>query len=57
MTLRELRALLAPLPDEAEVIVSLFKRDGTVQAFGIDGVDAAFGIVHIEISEEEGLTY
>lgn len=57
MTLRELSELLASLPDEAEVVISLFKSDGTVQAFPIDGVDEAYGIVHLEASEEEGMTY
>jgi hypothetical protein len=57
MTLRELRELLASLPDEAEVVISLFKADGTVQAFPIDGVDEAYGIIHLEASEEEGMTY
>ena len=57
MTLRELRDLLDPLPDDAEVVVSLFQTDGTVQAFPIDGVNEEFGIIHIEVSEEEGLIY
>jgi len=57
VTLRELRDLLNPLPDDAEVVVSLFQTDGTVQAFPIDGVNEEFGIIHIEVSEEEGLIY
>ena len=57
MTLRELRELLASLSDEAEVIVSLFRSDGMVQALPLDGVTEAFGIVHLETSEEEGMTY
>ena len=40
-----------------EVVVSLFQTDGTVQAFPIDGVNEEFGIIHIEVSEEEGLIY
>jgi hypothetical protein len=52
-----LRELLASLPDEAEVVISLFKSDGTVQALPIDGVDEAYGLVHLETSEEEGMTY
>jgi hypothetical protein len=31
--------------------------DGTVKAFPIDGVDEDYGIVHIEVSEESGMTY
>jgi hypothetical protein len=57
MTLREFRALLADFPDAAEVLVSLFRADGTILALPIDGVDEDAGIVHIEVSEEEGLTY
>jgi len=57
MTLREFRALLAEFSDTAEVLVSLFKADGTILALPIDGVDEDAGIVHIEVSEEEGLIY
>ena len=57
MTLRELRSLLDSFPDDADVVVSLFRTDDTVQTFDIDGVDEAFGIVHIETSEKEGLIY
>lgn len=57
MTVRELYALLDAFPDEAEVLVSLFRSDGTIMALPIDGVDEDAGIVHIEISEEEGLIY
>lgn len=57
MTLGELRALLDPLPDDAEVVVSLFQTDGRVQAFPIDGVNEEAGVVHIEVSEEEGIIY
>ena len=57
MTLGELRKLLASLPYEAEVVISFFKADGTVQAFPIDGVDEDYGIVHLETSEEKGMTY
>ena len=57
MTLGELRKLLASLPYEAEVVISLFKADGTVQAFPVDGVDEDYGIVHLETSEEKGMTY
>ena len=53
MILRELRELLASMPDEAKVVISLFKTDGTVQALPIDGVDEIAGIVHLETSEEE----
>ncbi len=57
MKLRELQRILAPLSEELDVVVSLFKANGMVQAFEIDGVDADSGLLHIEISEEEGLTY
>ena len=57
MTLGELRELLASLPDEADVVISLFKSDGTVQALSIDGVEDAYGVIHLDTSEEEGITY
>ncbi len=57
MTIQELHDILGTLDEESEVIISLFKADGTVQAFEIDGIDADFGLVHIDISEDEGITY
>ena len=57
MKLSELREFFASLPDEAEVVISLFKSDGTVLALPIDGVDEVSGIVHLETSEEEGIRY
>jgi hypothetical protein len=57
MTVGELREILASWPDEAEVVISLFKSNGTVQALPIDGVDEAYGLVHLDTSEEEGITY
>jgi hypothetical protein len=57
MTVRELYILLNAFPGEAEVVVSFFRSDGTILALPIDGVDEDAGMVHIEISEEEGLIY
>ncbi len=57
MTLRQFRDLLVAYSDDAEILVSLFMRDGTVKAFHIDGVDEDYGIIHIEVSEEAGMTY
>jgi hypothetical protein len=57
MTLRQFRDLLVPYSEDAEILVSLFMSDGTVKAFPIDGVDEDYGIVHIEVSEESGMTY
>jgi hypothetical protein len=57
MTLQQFRDMLATLPPEAEVLASLFKVDGTVQAFMIDDITEEFGIIHIELSEEAGITY
>ncbi|ETW98119.1 MAG: hypothetical protein ETSY1_20085 [Candidatus Entotheonella factor] len=57
MTLRQFRDLLVPYSDDAEILVSLFMSDGTVRAFTIDGIDEDYGIIHIEVSEEAGMTY
>ena len=57
MTLHELRTLLDIYPEDAEVLVSLFRANGTEQTFQIDGVDEISGIIYIEMSEEEGLIY
>jgi hypothetical protein len=57
MTLRQFRSLLAAYSDDAEIVVSLFISDGTVRAFQIDGVDEDYGIIHIEVSEDTGITY
>ena len=57
MTLRQFRDLLATYPDDAEILVSLFMSDGTVKAFHIDGIDEDYGIIHIEVSEDAGITY
>jgi len=57
MTLRQFRDLLVPYPDDAEILVSLFMSDGSVRAFPIDGIDEDYGIIHIEVSEESGITY
>jgi hypothetical protein len=57
MTLRQFRDLLAAYSDDAEIVVSLFMSDGTVKAFCIDGIDEDYGIIHIEVSEEAGMTY
>ena len=57
MKLRELQEFFASLPSEAEVVISLFKSDGMVQALPIDGINEDFGIVHLETSEQEGVIY
>jgi hypothetical protein len=57
MTVRELQSLLDAFPDEAEVLMSLFRTDGTILALLIDGIDEDAGIVHIEVSEEAGIIY
>jgi hypothetical protein len=57
MTVRKLQMLLDALPDEAEVVVSLFRTDGIILALPIDGVDEDAGIVHIDVSEEAGIIY
>ena len=57
MTVHELLAALADFPGRAEVLVTLFRADGTIVAFPIDGVDEDAGIVHIETSEAEGIIY
>lgn len=57
MRVGELKRILSSLPEESEVVVSIFKTNGAIQAFDIDGVDNDSGLVHIEISEAEGLTY
>jgi hypothetical protein len=57
MTLRQFRDLLVAYSDDAEIVVSMFMNDGTVRAFHIDGVDEDYGIIHIEVSEDAGITY
>lgn len=57
MTLQQFKEMLALLSPEAEILASLFKVDGTVRAFAIDDVTEEFGVIHIEISEETGMTY
>ena len=57
MTLQQFKDMIALLSPQAEVLASLFKVDGTVQAFAIDDVTEEFGVIHIELSEEAGMTY
>ena len=57
MKLRELKRILASMPQDSEVVVSLFKANGMIQAFEIDGITETGGLLHIEVSEEEGFTY
>jgi len=57
MTVHELFTALADYPDEADVMVSLFRADGTTCALLIDGVDEDAGVVHIDTSEAEGIIY
>ena len=57
MTVQDLHILLDDFPDEAKVVISLFRADGTVVALHIDGVDEDTGIVHLETSEAAGIIY
>ena len=57
MKLKELQEFLASLPEEAEVVISLFKSNGMVHALPIADINEDFGIVHLETSEEEGVIY
>ena len=57
MTVHELLAALADFPGEADVMMSLFRTNGIILALPIDGVDEDAGIVHIEVSEAEGIIY
>ena len=54
MTVHERLTALADYPDEADVMVSLFRADGTILALPIDGVDEDAGVVHIETAKQKG---
>jgi hypothetical protein len=53
MTVRELRAALAPLAAASEVQVVLFKHDGTSQVFALEEVLSNNGHAQLEIYEAE----
>ena len=52
MTVRELTSALATMDPDHEVLVVLFKVDGTSAQFHIDSVDANNEHTQIEINED-----
>ena len=53
MTVRELRAALAPMEANSDVQVVLFKNDGTSQVFELEEVLSLDGHAQLEIYEAE----
>jgi hypothetical protein len=53
MTVRELRAALAPMAASSEVQVILFKNDGTSEVFELEEVLSLEGHAQLEIYEPE----
>jgi hypothetical protein len=53
MTIRDLRAALAPMEANSEVQVVLFKNDGTSQVFALEEVLSLDGHAQLEIYEAE----
>jgi hypothetical protein len=53
MTVRELRAALAPMAATSDVQVVLFKNDGTSQVFELEEVLSNNGYAQLEIYEAE----
>jgi hypothetical protein len=53
MTVRELRAALAPMAATSEVQVVLFKNDGTSDVFELEEVLSLDGHAQLEIYEPE----
>jgi hypothetical protein len=53
MTVRELRAALAPMEANSDVQVVLFKNDGTSQMFELEEVLSLDGHAQLEIYEAE----
>jgi hypothetical protein len=53
MTVRELRAALAPMEANSDVQVVLFKNDGTSQVFELEEVLSFDGHAQLEIYEAE----
>ena len=53
MTVRELRAALAPMEATSDVQVVLFKHDGTSQVFALEEVLSLEGHAQLEIYEAE----
>jgi hypothetical protein len=55
MTIRELIESLSVVDPDGEVLVVLFKNDGTSEQFEIDAATIIDGAPQIEISEPEGV--
>jgi hypothetical protein len=55
MTVRELRAALAPMEATSDVQVVLFKNDGTSQVFELEEVLSNNGHAQLEIYEAESV--
>jgi hypothetical protein len=53
MTIRELRAALAPMEANSDVQVVLFKNDGTSEVFELEEVLSNNGHAQLEIYEDE----
>jgi hypothetical protein len=53
MTIRELRAALAPMEATSDVQVVLFKNDGTCEVFELEEVLSLDGHAQLEIYEAE----
>ena len=51
MSVQELGAILATMPPDDEVVVMIFRADGTAQVFDIHNVTAGVGIVFLKIVE------
>ena len=51
MSVLQLRAILAAMPLDHEVIVMIFRADGTAQVFDIHDVATGSGTVFLEIVE------
>jgi hypothetical protein len=56
MTIRELRAALAPMAANSDVQVVLFKNDGTSEVFELEEVLSNEGHAQLEIYEPEDKT-
>ena len=56
MTVRELRAILAPMAATSDVQVVLFKNDGTSEVFELEEVLSHEGHAQLEIYEPEDKT-
>jgi hypothetical protein len=56
MTVRELRAALAPMAANSDVQIVLFKNDGTSEVFELEEVLSNEGRAQLEIYEPEDKT-